>query len=64
VLWALRKRRENLEPEEPALLDRLFEASPSLRKAYNLREKLGTGHSALHIESKESRLGLEWSVME
>src|ERR671914_619172 len=23
----------------------------------------GTGHSALHIESKESRLGLEWSVM-
>jgi hypothetical protein len=40
VLWALRKQRENLEPEEPALLDRLFEASPSLRKAYNLREKL------------------------
>jgi TnpA family transposase len=24
----------------------------------------GTGHSALHIESKEARLGLEWSVME
>jgi hypothetical protein len=23
----------------------------------------GTGHSALHIESKESRLELEWSVM-
>ena len=40
VLWALRKRREHLAPEEHALLDRLFEASPLLRKAYNLREKL------------------------
>jgi transposase len=40
VLWALRKRREHLEPEEQALLDRLFEASPLLRKAYTLREKL------------------------
>ena len=28
VLWALRKRREHLAPEEHALLDRLFEASP------------------------------------
>src|SRR5918997_798755 len=40
VLWAFRKRREHLAPEEHALLDRLFEASPLLRKAYNLREKL------------------------
>ncbi|HZC00634.1 MAG TPA: ISL3 family transposase, partial [Gammaproteobacteria bacterium] len=40
VLWALRKRREHLAPEEHALLDRLFEASPLLRKAYTLREKL------------------------
>ncbi len=40
VLWAVRKRREHLAPEEHALLDRLFEASPLLRKAYNLREKL------------------------
>jgi len=32
VLWALRKRHENLELEEQALLDRLFEASPSLRR--------------------------------
>ena len=40
VLWALRKRSENLAPEEHALLDRLFEASPVLRKAYTLREKL------------------------
>src|SRR5881398_83605 len=40
VLGALQKRHENLEPEEQALLDGLFEASPSLPKAYNLREKL------------------------
>jgi transposase len=40
VLWALRKRSENLAPEEHALLDRLFAASPLLRKAYTLREKL------------------------
>ena len=30
VLGALQKRHENLEPEEQALLDGLFEASPSL----------------------------------
>jgi transposase len=40
VLWALRKRSENLAPEEHALLDRLFAVSPLLRKAYTLREKL------------------------
>lgn len=40
VLWALRKRSENLAPEEHALLDRLFKVSPLLCKAYNLREKL------------------------
>src|ERR671925_2281330 len=40
VLWALRKRHEHLEPQEQALLDRWFEASLSLRKAYTLREKL------------------------
>jgi transposase len=40
VLWALRKGSENLAPEEHALLNRLFEASPLLRKAYTLPEKL------------------------
>jgi transposase len=40
VLWALRKGRAHLAPEEHALLERLFAASPLLRKAYNLREKL------------------------
>lgn len=40
VLWMLRKNRENLEPEEKEILDLLFDASPLLRKAYQLREKL------------------------
>lgn len=40
VLWILRKNADNLEPEEKEILDLLFEASPLLRKAYQLREKL------------------------
>ena len=40
VLWALRKKREDLEPEEKETLDLLFEASPPLQRAYRLREKL------------------------
>lgn len=40
VLWMLRKNSENLEPEEQEILDLLFDASPLLRKAYQLREKL------------------------
>lgn len=40
VLWALRKKSEDLEPEEREKLDLLFECSPLLRKAYRLREKL------------------------
>jgi transposase len=32
MLWALRKRHEHLTPEEQALLDRLFEASPLLQR--------------------------------
>lgn len=40
VLWALRKKSEDLEPEERETLDLVFECSPLLRKAYSLREKL------------------------
>mgnify|MGYP000981087424 CR=1 FL=1 len=40
VLWMLRKNSENLEPEEKEILNLLFDASPLLRKAYQLREKL------------------------
>jgi transposase len=40
VLWALRKRSENLEPDERIALDLLFKCSRELRRAYALREKL------------------------
>lgn len=40
VLWALRKRPENLNPEEQEILDLLFKCSHDLRRAYALREKL------------------------
>lgn len=40
VLWALRKKSEDLEPEEREKLDLLFECSPLLREAHRLREKL------------------------
>jgi transposase len=60
VLWALRKRHENLEPEEQALLDRLLEASPSLRKAYTLREKLTRLFDKKHSKSSGRRALRRW----
>jgi transposase len=56
----LRKRRENLEPEEPALLDRLFEASPMLCKAYNLREKLTRIFNKKHSQKSGRRAIRRW----
>lgn len=40
VVWMLRKNADQLEPEEQELLALLFDASPLLRKAHQLREKL------------------------
>lgn len=60
VLWALRKRHEHLEPEEQALLDRLFEASPSLCKAYNLREKLTRLFDKKHSKKSGRRAIRRW----
>lgn len=40
ILWALRKKPEDLEPEEQEVLELLFKCSRDLRKAYALREKL------------------------
>ena len=40
LMWALRKNKENLEPEEQALLKRVFEYSPKLKQAYRYREQL------------------------
>jgi transposase len=60
VLGALRKRHENLEPDEQALLDRLFEASPLLRKAYNLREKLTRIFNKKHSKKSGPRAIRRW----
>jgi transposase len=60
VLWALRKRSENLAPEEHALLDRLFEASPLLRKAYTLREKLTRIFDKKHSKKSGRRAIRRW----
>ncbi|MGH9802245.1 MAG: ISL3 family transposase [Blastocatellia bacterium] len=40
VLWALRRKQDDLTEEEKNLLELLFECSPALRQAYRLREKL------------------------
>jgi len=60
VLWALRKRHEHLTPEEQALLDRLFEASPLLRKAYHLREKLTRIFDKKHSKNSGRRAIRRW----
>lgn len=40
VMWALRRRAEDLSVEEQELLSKLFVLSPALREAYRLREEL------------------------
>src|SRR5213082_455220 len=60
VLGALQKRHENLEPEEQALLDGLFEASPLLRKTYNLREKLTRIFDKKHSKKSGRRAIRRW----
>lgn len=40
AMWPFRKRPEDLKDDEPALLRRLFEFSPRLHQAYQLREQL------------------------
>ncbi|HZA28198.1 MAG TPA: transposase, partial [Gammaproteobacteria bacterium] len=55
-----RKRSENLAPEEHALLDRLFEASPVLRKAYTLREKLTRIFDKNHSKKSGRRAIRRW----
>jgi transposase len=40
AMWALRRNQADLKPEERRLLELLFDCSPELRTAYELREKL------------------------
>lgn len=60
VLWALRRKSEDLTPEEQRVLDLLFECSPAMRKAYALREKLTLIFDTKQTkEAAQTRL-LEW----
>lgn len=40
AMWAFRKRKADVQPEQEAVLERLFAHSPELRRAYELREQL------------------------
>ena len=60
VLWMLRKRSESLEPEEKEILDLLFDASPLLRKAYHLREKLTRIFDKEHSKESGRRAIRRW----
>ena len=60
VLWALRKKPQDRAPEEQALLERLFEASPLLRKAYTLREKLTRIFDKKHSKKSARRAIRRW----
>lgn len=40
AMWPFRKRPEDLKPSEKQLLERVFSYSPTLEKAYTLREEL------------------------
>jgi len=40
AMWPFRKNKADLNPSETALLDRLFAYAPSLKLAYDFREKL------------------------
>ena len=60
VLWMLRKNSENLEPEEQEILDLLFDASPLLRKAYQLREKLTRIFDKEHTKESGRRAIRRW----
>ena len=40
AMWPFRKNKADLKPKEAELLDRLFDYAPSLKSAYDFREKL------------------------
>jgi len=63
IMWALRRNHQDLTDEELDLLDLLFECSPTLHRAYRLREKLTRIFET--AETKESaRRALRRSIAE
>lgn len=62
ALWAFRKRHNELRPDERAVLDRLFALSPSLKKAYTLREDLTGIFDTTPAKNKAKRLLRDWQA--
>ena len=62
ALWAFRKRRDDLLPDERAILDRLFALSPSLNVAYTLREDLTSIFDTAPAKNKAKRLLRDWQT--
>jgi transposase len=59
-LWALRRNRDKLTKEERRLLELLFQCSPSLRKAYVLRERLTSIFETNHTKESAERAIRKW----
>ena len=60
VMWALRRNHEDLTDEELELLELLFECSPELRRAYQLREKLTRLFETSHTKESARRALRRW----
>lgn len=61
-MWMLRKHRKDLTEEEEKILDLLFECSPDLRKAYDLREKLYQIFEAKQAKQSAQEAFRNWIV--
>lgn len=57
VMWAFRKRPQDLEPEEKTLLNRLFAYAPVVEQAYTLREELTD-----IFEHQETKAGAQLAI--
>ena len=61
-LWAFRKNKDDLEPKERAILDRLFAYSPVLQQAYALREQLTAIFEQPPFKNDAKRALREWEA--
>ena len=60
MIWALRRNHQDLTDEELQLLDLLFESSPTLHRAYRLREKLTRIFETAGTEESARRALRRW----
>lgn len=62
ALWTFRKRRDELLPDERAVLDRLFALAPTLKVAYTLREDLTAIFDTAPAKNRAKRLLRDWQA--